>query len=108
VKEYVLKNLKRSGQEASDEVKVLLKEWFGITEFREHVDLKLQTEQDDSYLERRAQNKISRIEQSEINRKQDFLRKKKFDHFLYDYQKHDLIDLSFSETFFQFLFLKTK
>jgi hypothetical protein len=37
-KEYVLKNLKRSGLNNEDEVKVLLKEWFGITEFKEPLE----------------------------------------------------------------------
>ena len=40
------------------------------------------------------------MRQSLINQKQDFLRRKMFDHLLYDYQKHDLIDANFSECAF--------
>ena len=54
VKEYILKNLKRKGQNNEDEVKLLLSEWFEITEFKEHLEQLPQQEKEDSYLERRA------------------------------------------------------
>ena len=37
-----------------DEVKILLKEWFGITVFKEHFEMLPSSEKEESYLERRA------------------------------------------------------